>query len=238
MNVLVGCPVLRREWIIDRWMTAAAFSADAAGATPAFVLVVDPHDPTLELAIDTAEHLGVQLTYVPVTEARTEDVRDWHTEGRYLRMANLRNQLLAVARSKETPLLWSLDSDIIAAPGAFKAMADQITAGADAAASCCFLSQSTNNPNFCEFAGAPGTSRYSRRHQPNATISVDVIMANKLMSPSAYAVDYGYHRSGEDIAWSEAAKARGLRLVWIAEPVSKHVMHPKQLDVLDARCGY
>jgi hypothetical protein len=67
---------------------------------------------------------------------------------------------------------------------------------------------------------------------------VDVIMAMKLMKPSAYWVDYRDHEQGEDVGWSIACQEQHLRLGWDGRVCSKHVMKPEQLDPIDARCGY
>lgn len=64
---------------------------------------------------------------------------------------------------------------------------------------------------------------------------VDVIMAIKLMKPSAYNVDYKPARQGEDIGWSLHCKEKGLKLGWTGEVTSRHVMSKKDLDKNDIR---
>jgi hypothetical protein len=67
---------------------------------------------------------------------------------------------------------------------------------------------------------------------------VGVIMAIKLMTPPAYNVDYEWNHQGEDIGWSLAALARGLKLGWDSRTTTKHVFYPHLLDEVDPRCGY
>lgn len=236
-DVLVGCPITRREWIADRWLHAAADSVRAGGATPSFLAVIDPSDPTVRVLERSAEEAGVLLEIVEIDEPRDTLKRDWHPE-RYDRMAELRNLLLAAVRAREPDLFWSLDSDILVTVDAYT-VAERILQDdpeAVASSTCCFLTPGERAPNYANLVS--GTGQLYRKYNPGLTVHVDVIMAMKLMAPAAYHVDYAGHRSGEDIGWSLNVRAAGGRLRWASEPISKHVMEPRLIDQVDKRCGY
>ncbi len=242
--LLIGCPVDRRDWVIDRWMIAAAMSAHAGGVQhPEFVLVADPRDPTLDVAAKTAADLGVTLHVVDTHDPHLDPgappyKRDWWKPGRFNRMAEIRNLLLGFARRAGPDHLWSIDSDIIAAPGAYTAMAAALANGDTAAASCVHLAhRGTRVPNYGYLVQRP-SERLDRGNRLDGNLAVHVLMANKLMSVDAYHVDYTADRQGEDAGWSKQVTANGGRLRWIAQPVSKHIYLPDELDRFDPRCGY
>jgi hypothetical protein len=63
-------------------------------------------------------------------------------------------------------------------------------------------------------------------------------MAGVLMGPRAYAIDYRYDTSGEDVRWALNAKAAGVGLWWCASARAKHIMSPEGLDLVDPRVGW
>lgn len=243
-RVVVGAPVRGREWIAADWARHADKACREAGVAPTFVVVADASDPTVDLLAANVEDLRV----VAVDEAELSDVRRpgrW-TPGRKQRMVELRNLLLGEVRRLAPNLFWSLDTDILAHPGALAAMVEPLDRF-DAVGGACFMSPltvrpdgtavgSTRYPSYLRLNG--GTGLGTRTWEPGKVITVDVIMASKLMNPAAYAIDYQFAHSGEDIGWSQAAKAAGLRLGWTSTVVSKHVMYPHLLDIEDPRCGY
>jgi hypothetical protein len=83
------------------------------------------------------------------------------------------------------------------------------------------------------------------RPDENGVIPVDVIMAIKLLTPQALAVNYIFDQDGEDVGWSRAATAQGLKLAFDGRVCSRHVMHQRDRDtgklwseIIDPRCGY
>jgi hypothetical protein len=85
----------------------------------------------------------------------------------------------------------------------------------------------------------PGDSNL-RRHAivTQGVIPADIIMAVKIMAPAAYDVDYQYHFHGEDIGWSAACRAKGLKLGWDNRHINKHVLVPGMLATVDRRLGW
>lgn len=246
-QVVVGCPVQSREWIIEHWVRHAAAACTAAGADPLFLVVADPDDPTVAVLAEACQALRVPLQLEAVTEAARPDVRSW-VESRKRYMVDLRNRLLDAVRAHEPDLFWSLDSDILADPRALQAAVDGFTdpRGFAAVGTACFLTDSvvarrgqprqlarTSSPNYANLT-KQGT--LSRPYCPNSIWQVDVLMASKVMSPAAYRVDYAYDHHGEDIGWSNAARAQGLRLGWTSRAVSRHIKERRFLTLRDSRC--
>lgn len=242
MDALIGTVTAARGWCIEHWWRFAEISARQAGLDPQFVLLAGHQDPTPDVLLDAG---ATNLWVVRIDDTRDHDAHDWADTGRYERMVELRNQLLHVVRDLAPPMFLSLDSDILLHPEAFGRMTGMLDRF-DAAGSACFLSgqRAQPPPNWRPACKAPNYAllssdeRLNRNWQPGLEHPVDVLMAIKLMQPAAYQVDYGYHRQGEDIGWSKNATGAGLNLGWTSKVVSKHLMSPWMLDVIDPRCGY
>lgn len=233
MNLLIGCPVLARGWIVRQWVEHAQIAAAAAGVKAEFLLLggLDDRDTW-----DVVDLMGEPITRVYTDEPRTHDQRDW-IPARMQRMVELRNELLTLVRNRAPELFLSLDSDILLADSALTSLLETMaTDRFDAVGGYTFMSRSGFREASYAQMRAPGV--LERRHIPNHVIPCDVIMGIKLMTPKAYAVDYEFHRKGEDVGWSLACKARGVRIGVDARVVSKHVMEPPDLHKTDARCGF
>lgn len=231
MELLVGCPVLQRAWIIPAWFAHLAVACDRAGLEPEFIFVGDPM--TDAETFDAIEyHAFGRVHVVEQAEHRTEDIRDWNPQ-RFERMAFLRNILLREVRALAPDLFLSLDSDILIHP---EALANMVRAldRFDAVGAKCYMSAGTACPSY---GMLPYGGGLRRPDMSGGVVEVDVVMAAILMSPAAYAIDYGTHPQGEDVGWSIAARAAGLKLGWDNRCVSRHVMAQAELGLADARCG-
>lgn len=232
MDLLVGCPVLFRDWIMPTWFGCVEKACALAHLSHEYVFVGDPvADPrTWEAIADTAP-APVHQVVVPEHE-RTYDERDWNPR-RYHRMVVLRNAMLAEVRRLAPANFLSLDSDILIHPDA---LIEMIYARErfDAVGSKCFMGSGNYLPSYAFLPYGGGL----RREDSTGTFAVEVVMAMVLMGPAAYEVDYHFHFQGEDIGWSLAAKAAGASLGWTGAVTSKHVMEREQLDRMDPRCGY
>lgn len=237
-TLLIGAPVRAREWIIERWMDHIEAAAAGAGLTPAYVLVGDRRDPTVDLAERRCGLLGRDFRLVHEGEPDLVDERTWANPGRFARMAYLRNQLLGAVREIGPDLFWSVDSDILMHPRSLVTAIPLLERFA-AVGNRCYMSEvGYDAPNWAVWhPGAGGLVRFGDDPEVLGEWPVNIIMAAKLMTPAAYAVDYGDHHQGEDCFWSLACKVAGLKLGW-AGPCSKHVMRPELLYVVDPRCGY
>lgn len=234
-DLIVGCPVLRREWIIGPWIDAVDASCAKAGVVPTYAFVGDRRDPTFDVVS------AIQLDRVAWLDHVDENVgqpfaRNW-TPDRHVRMVSLRNTLLGMVRREQPRLFFALDSDVLLHPDT---ISDLLAAGEgfDAIGAACYLTvDGLARPNCGWFA--PGTFDMCRSVMaPLTTFRVDVLLAAVLMTPAAYAIDYEFHPQAEDVGWSAAATRAGLRLGWDNRHVNKHVFGPEMLDKVDERVGW
>lgn len=236
LDLVVGCPVRQRAWILPRWFDHIEDSVERLNVAPTFVFVVDPQDlETGECILQEASKRRREVVLVPAQDEDRQDVRVWNEE-RYHHMVYLRNLLLSSVRTIGPDLFWSVDSDMLVHPEALEYAIDGLYRF-DAVGSRAYLSygQDTRCPNWANYTRSGGLQR---QNMDNGCFPVGVIMAIKLMTPPAYSVDYEWNHQGEDIGWSLAAKKKGLKLGWDSHTTSKHVMERTMLDKVDVRCGY
>lgn len=235
-DLVVGCPVRKRAWILPRWFDYIEAACAEVLVAPTYVFVIGPEDfETSECILQETSKRRREVVLVPADEPVREDVRVWN-EDRYHHMVYLRNLLLGSVRTIGPDLFWSVDSDMLVHQDALTHAIDALQRF-DAVASRAYLSegQDTRCPNWATYTRMGGLSRQDMN---GASFAVGVIMAIKLMTPAAYNVDYAWNHQGEDIGWSLAARKKGLTLGWDSRTTSKHVFYPHELDKVDGRCGY
>lgn len=248
--IVVGCPVSKREWIMDHWFNFTKQALDRVECRFRYVFVGDASgDETFEVIQRRAGDLA---TVVETHEYRALDERSWTTE-RKNQMVVYRNVMLDAVRAMEPDYFLSLDSDILLHPDAISSMIDTLhrkrwDTFAEAVGGKCYMTPLpegplVNNPRVgtaCPSFLLKGRAGMFRRRDPEipSVIEVDILMAIKLMTPAAYAIDYQPHQWGEDIGWSLACHDAGLRFLWDGQVTNKHVMRPQDLHVLDPRCGF
>lgn len=217
------------------WVDAVETACDHAEIEPEFVFVIDTHDLGPEVMLrHLVSSYGHVVHVLHVNEdGDRSDTRVWN-ESRYHHMVFLRNHLLAVVRHMEPEYFLSLDSDILVHQQVLVHLLETIKSF-DAVGGKLYMTQmGTIAPSYANLVNAAGLSRPDF----DGVMAVDVIMAMKLMTPAAYAVDYRYHFQGEDIGWSLAVRKLGMKLGWDGRICSKHVMAPGDLLPVDPRCGY
>lgn len=220
--------MLHREWSLPMWFDHVEL---ACGATPRYVFIGDQdNDPETYAVIK--ERAG-DFVWVQEPEARPLDIREWNPR-RYTRMAEVRNKLLAAVREIGPDVFFSLDSDVLLHPDALRGMLGVLDEG-NAVGGKVFLSEYGRE---CPSWATLGREGSIRRSDSSGTFPVDVIMAVKLMSPAAFAVDYRFDLQGEDIGWSKAARETGVKLMWYGGVTSKHLFTPAQLHEVDDRVGW
>lgn len=234
-SLLIGCPVLRREWIIRPYLEHAAASAYKAGVNFAFVFVAPENDPTMEIINDFCTEAGVVAWWKVIEDARPFDRRDWSHE-RYHRMVEIRNILLSEVRNMMPDYFLSLDSDILVHPDLISNLIEtQIRTEVAAVGGKTYMTSSgTDFPSYARL----GRTGSLMRSEATGVISVDVIMAIKLMTPLAYGIDYEFEDHGEDIGWSKALTAVDGTLKFDGRVASKHILDAVALDRFDKRCGF
>lgn len=231
MQLLVGCPVYKRDWVLPWWFQYLEGAARRSSLDYEYVFVVDPTDTETILAIERGRGCRTaHLVYVP--QQPREDKRDW-TTSRYVQMVELRNELLAEVRRQEPDVFLSLDSDILIAPQALDGGLESL-GRFDACGTKTYMAHGTMASNYAFHRPGGGLHRPDQE----ATFPCDVIMAIKLMTKKAYDIDYENDHRGEDIGWSLSARRQGVVLGWDGRFPSKHVMKREQLHEVDPRCGY
>lgn len=234
-DLVIGCPVYKRDWIIGRWYHRV-LGATARASIPATYVVVG--DVARDRAtFDALTDAGVRdLVIIDVNEDDHDGSRQWNPD-RYAKMVWLRNKLLTAVRELNPRYFLSLDSDILIHPDALTRMLDALDANNHwyAVGSKCYMTPAGKAcPSYAMLPKVGGM----RRPDAEGTFTVDAIMAIKLMTRAAYKVDYVIDRQGEDIGWSKQVRAAGMQLGWDGGVCSKHVMSLGALDKIDMRCGY
>lgn len=229
MNLLIGCPVSHREWILPAWFDHIRAASDTAGISAEFIFVCHPQDPSWDLIRGDAP----DATMIAAPFHRGTDQRRWNAQ-RYEQMVDLRNGLLAGVRRAEPDLFLSLDSDILIHPDQLKFMIESVERFDAIGGRCYMTSSGTRFPSWGRFV----RSGSMQRVDAEGVFGVDIIMAIKLMTPAAYAVNYALDLQGEDIGWSRNATAAGLRLGWDGRVIAKHVLAPHLLTPVDPRVGF
>lgn len=234
-RVLVGCPVAHRAWVLDCWFDHVEAAADRVGLEPGFVFVGDEHDEQTMNIIEkrTSGRFVIQV-YAP--NRKGADFRDWHKPEAISHMVDLRNRLLKAVRMARPTYFLSLDSDILLHPLALEHLIDDVQIDHwDAVGGRCYMTATGNRyPSW----GNEGRQGQIVRSDADGYFGVQIIMAIKLMTRSAYEINYEFDRNGEDVGWSRACRQAGLRLAWDGRVSSKHVLKPHLLHHLDPRVGY
>lgn len=230
-ELVVGCPVAHRAWILDAWFDHIEETCEQAKVKPFYVFVVDRGDDCLEVIERRA--LGYAINFID--RDKGTDQRTWNPR-RYGHMVKIRNELLRLVRGLEAERFLSIDSDILAHPNLVETLLRDLDDGTYAAVGgkCYMTEAGVRFPSW----GRIGPTGQLQRYDASGQFPVDVIMAIKLMAPAAYQVDYEFDTQGEDIGWSKACHRAGLRLAWNGRIASKHILAPHMLGRADARVGY
>lgn len=236
IDLLIGCPIYRREFYLPRWFEHIEIACNRAAVVPGFVFVMDPSDESVDVIIEeTGRRDWIVYKWVWVEEDGTPLQRIWNMS-RYVRMCELRNLLLAAVREIDPPLFLSLDSDILLHQDSIVGMIEGIVRFDVVGGKTYMTSTGTNFPSYGIMANE--NDPLARWDTDTGVMPVDVVMAIKLMKPSAYDVEYTPHSKGEDVGFSFAARKLGLKLGWDGRYASKHCMTPDALERIDSRCGF
>jgi hypothetical protein len=233
-ELLIGCPVRRREWVLRPWFLFAEQAAAVAGLEASYIVALSSVDPSREVIEKCCADAGRELTVLETAELTAGPVPRLWNEPRYREMVTVRNQLLHKVRDLRPRLFLSLDSDILIHEQVIANLMQNLDRFDAVGGKCYMTAQGTNYPSYGMFLNANGLLR----PDTDVVMAVDCIMAIKLMTPPAYGIDYGVHYQGEDAGWSMAATVAGLKLGWDGRVVSKHVQIQERLDVVDERVGY
>lgn len=233
MKLAIGCPIRDRSWIIDPWFFYLDQALKELGGEldVSFFFVAAKNEPSL------LSYLGRDdINIINSEEEVSSYERRWDLSA-YSKMTDLRNNLLKAVRKFNPDYFLSLDSDILLHPLALVNMFELMDKfNPIAVGGKCYMQPvGRSAPSY----GVWNDHHFNRFHRPDSDgfMSVDILMAIKLMSRSGYNTDYTPHELGEDCGWSIAAKQLG-KLYWDGRVTSKHVMSQEWLNRLDKRCGF
>lgn len=213
------------------WLYYTEKACEVAGVVPEYIFLCDPEDPVSNFLLEVNRIQQRRTHFVWVEEQRPSDVREWN-DFRFAHMVEIRNHLLHRVRVLDPTFFLSLDSDILLHPDSL-GMLMELTPRFDAVGGKCYMAPGREFPSN----GLLTRSGF-RRIDGDDVMVVDIIMAIKLMTPAAYNIDYKFHKSGEDLGWSENCRSNGLKLGWDGRIASKHVMSMEALSEIDPRVGY
>lgn len=151
-------------------------------------------------------------------------------------MVDLRNELLKQVRLINPKLFLSLDSDmLIPKPligllrSTYNSNEVNVVGG--------FTYMDEIDPRVTSFANKKQGRGFSRVVNPGVH-KVDYVMGIKLMDEKAYNIDYQFSRHGEDIAWCDSVREKGLKIFCDGRLASKHVMNRDMMSTVDKRVGF
>lgn len=239
MRLVVGCPVINRGWILDHWFDHVETSCQEAGIIPEYAFVLGTStDNTGEIIERRTQDRSSSLfiaqfgTDIPLPDNID---RSWTVE-RLEFMTRTRNYLLEIVRKQAPDLFLSLDSDILIHRDTVKNLIESAKEF-DAVAGHAYLHSSDLIVNWGRWI-YPDKRMRRAQDQLGAVFPTEIIMAVKMMNPSAYNINYEYNFKGEDLGWSWAVvKEHGLSLGVDTRTLNKHCLNRGMLTRVDPRLG-
>jgi len=232
--LLVGCPVKDRAWIAKDWVDHVEDAAYKIKVEPRYILVAPDGDSSVEAFTDYLSRLDRDFILVRnKQEPSGVYVRDWGIKSpNYSRMVKVRNLLLRFVRDIEPSYFLSIDSDILLNHQTLVNLMESIEEFDAVGGKVYMTRKSTMYPSYSN------SFKICDRRDSDRVFPTSAIMALKLMTSKAYAIDYQYHDLGEDLGWSKACSEKNVTLGWDGRVANKHCMEQGDLRVYDKRCGY
>lgn len=239
MKILIGCPIYKRDWILDKW-----FEAIEGQTIPlsdiGFIFELGTNDD------DTHDKLWRwHMNHPEVTvfdgAIREDEQHNHHSDsGRqwkqsdYYRMVNFRNSLLDRAIAYEPDRYFSLDSDIILEnPKTLEILYDY-TSELDVVSPLMFMyPKGCDFPSVMTWESKPGGRAYRDRgnYKWGELFQADVVMAAVMMRPEVYKTTrYQWHRQGEDLGFAWNMAENGFTSYCASDIYCPHIMHTWMLD--------
>lgn len=240
MNLIIGCPIYKRDWIFAYW--AAAIEKQTVDLSKiGFVFITSSNDEKTIQYINLWKNLHPEIPYfelIPKDDVthheHAENSRQW-TMSKYHNMVALRNTLLSEVRKIQPNYFFSLDSDVILQnPMTIELLVSHIQDGADAVNPLMFMTPfGIDFPSVMTWVDEPGKKAKRVSNYPLGNyFRSDIIMAAKMMSKDTYNnVDYIFHSQGEDLGWCADAHKKGFHNLYSASYIyAPHIMHPQMID--------
>ena len=233
MKLMIGAPVYRREWIIERWFEHMFVALGKANIDDfAFAFVGDYRDPTWEILNEYGQEFRVYSKQA--READLKERKRYWNHDLYYKMVYLRNDLLWIPRQMNPEFFLSADTDILLHPDCIVNLMESIEKFDAVGGKCYMTPRGRHHPSYAKI----GPRGQLIRSEASGVFKTQAIMALKLMNPKAYNVNYGFNEQGEDIGWSISCRNKGLTLGFDGRVANKHVLEPYMLDRVDDRVGF
>jgi GT2 family glycosyltransferase len=224
MNIVIGCPVANRGWVLQRWIDAVR-TASLPGSQITFV-TTESTDDTEEIIVSNRCNM-VRVNTISTRPTPAVDNHIWTPE-RYRDMAVLRNRLLQYCIDVGATHFFSLDSDIIVQSDTLaRLLVTMRLTDADVVAPAVNLHIDQKTPawNFMQRSSSGVWHRPDPASSlPERPVSVDAVMAAMLIRSSAFHVQWSYSPQGEDLGYAENATKAGLRMVFDPTIQLTHLM--------------
>jgi len=225
MNIMIGCPVRNRDWILPKYLKCIyEIDYPKEKIIPCFI-VNDSTDNSEKILNDfMIEHGHEYKDFIIYIKnlGQVEDKRQYEIRQKiYHSLAKLRNRLLNCAIDKNVDYLLSVDSDILVPPHILKNL---LADDKDIVAAQIWNDSGQKYPNimiekngkFVHYFDFPKQSLF----KCDVTGAVYLIKKKVLNS-----IRYEYHKQGEDVGFCLSARNKGFE-IWVDSRVQcKHIMN-------------
>lgn len=235
MKLIIGCPIYKRDWILNHWIRCIlnqSVPVDDIG----FVFEVSSEDSATVSILEAWKKYDKRIPYFNIIYRddlphfqHENNGRQWSIS-KYENMVKLRNSLLQNVREQEPDFYFSLDSDILLEnPNTLELLMAHVKEGADAVNPLMFMTPiGSMYPSVMNWRPQEMDKAYRLEKYPLGTyFKSDVIMAAKMMNRKVYQnIDYSIHQQGEDVGWSLSCRDKGYNLFCASYIYSPHIMSP------------
>lgn len=219
MNVVVGCPVKDRAWVLGEWFDAI----QTQGVEVSVITLLSPSQDNTELIL---RDRGAHIIYDEEVGRSTTDIDNhiWGDQSNYEYMANLRNRLIDTCVSLDVDYFFSLDSDIILPPNALTQMLQFAESHAGIVAPA--VNMVTGSPvwNVMNWVDKYRPGRADRTVVPIARGQADVVMAAMMLDRDGMRARWESHSQGEDVGFCLDAYSKQIPCWWLPEIICEHWM--------------
>lgn len=239
MDLVIGCPIYKRNWIFPYWISCIQ-NQGINMSKVGFIFEASPDDEATLTMLNRYRDHNTDIAYFNINiredlihHEHEENSRMW-TISKYENMVSMRNSLLNQVRELSPKYYYSLDSDVLVIdPNTINNLISHIQSGADAVNTLMFMTPiGTMYPSVMNWVEDGSGVAYRKESYPLGTyFKSDVIMAAKMMSEKVYkTVDYKLHQQGEDLGWCENAKLLNYNLYCASYIYTPHIMGRNMLD--------
>lgn len=238
MRIAMGCIVRNREWALPSYLSALQELDWPAQLKHYLFLENDSDDGTGAILDDFTPDPGAVKTVEHIVTGVKHWRRGEYATGQYAHLARIRNAFLEMFLATDADYLFSVDSDVIVAPGVLGRLLSVIEGDRVAGFKTIAGAAICNIVNKQLEGSIPGNFMVRKDnkiiHPPSYALSgvmdVDVIGAVYLIPRKIFGGDvrYAAHPQGEDIAFCQAAATAGYKLKVLLDSGCEHRMTEKR----------